>query len=235
MECDKSDRRLHDLKDISEKLCGPSNQVLDIPQALVATGHFPYQDFPPTHRTDDTPLELGTVVGLTKQGRRVVVCNILRDLCDEGIITINQFVSTDIDDDEEQYESSEDFILAGSGVFPKAVGDYTRYIRRRPENVSHSYISRYKFCEGRPFSLEIGRTTTTSLHDPEVSETRRRIPEYFHRRLPSLLERSWVTREPTDGFVLGIMRFGLCFVSVNSRCICSDFGPKLENHKVVAH
>ncbi|KAJ7441012.1 hypothetical protein B0H11DRAFT_2096812 [Mycena galericulata] len=161
MGCDL-ERRLHDLRNISEKLCGHSDQVINIPQALVATGNFPYQDFPPT-RTESPP-ELGIVACLTKRGRLVV-----------------------IHDDEEQGTPSEELMRAGSGIFPEPVGDYTRY----------------KLFRNRPFSLEIGRTTTISLHDPAASETRRRIQEYFHRRLPSLLkENTWVCEEPTDGFVL---------------------------------
>ncbi|KAJ7501562.1 hypothetical protein B0H11DRAFT_723346 [Mycena galericulata] len=179
------ERRLHDLRDISEKLCGHSDQVINIPQALVATGNFPYQDFPPTQT--DSPPALGTVAYLTKRGRLVVVCDILAELRDEGIIDMDQFVSTEIDDDEEQDNPSEELMRAGSGIFPEPVGDYTRY----------------KCSRNRPFSLEISRTTTTSLHNPAASETRRRIQEYFHRRLPSLLEENtWVCEEPTDGFVL---------------------------------
>ncbi|KAJ7922191.1 hypothetical protein B0H13DRAFT_2267595 [Mycena leptocephala] len=183
MGCDLK-RRLHDLRNISEKLCGPSDQVIDIPQALVATGNFPYQDFPPTQT--DHPLGLGTVACRTNLGHLVVVCDLLGELRDEGIIDMDQFISTEIADDEEQANPSEELIRAGGGIFPEPVGDYTRY----------------KFF-GRPFSLEIGRTTTTSLHNPAASETRRRIQEYFHHRLPSLLEEnSWVREEPTDGFVL---------------------------------
>ncbi|KAJ7501572.1 hypothetical protein B0H11DRAFT_1992249 [Mycena galericulata] len=142
MGCDL-ERRLHDLRNISEKLCGHS--------------------------------------------RLVVVCDILAEIRDEGIINMDQFVSTEIDDDEEQDNPSEELMRAGSGIFPEPVGDYTRY----------------KCSRNRPFSLEISRTTTTSLHNPAASETRRRIQEYFHRRLPSLLEENtWVCEEPTDGFVL---------------------------------
>ncbi|KAJ7017009.1 hypothetical protein C8F04DRAFT_1201174 [Mycena alexandri] len=186
MGCDL-ERRLHDLRNIIEKLYGPSSQVIDIPQALIAAGNFPYQDFPPTRWTGYNPLGLGTVACLTKSREWVTVCDILGELRDEGIISIDPFISTYIDDDDEQANPDEEVIRADSGIFSESVGDYTRY----------------KFWRKRPFSLEIGRATTTSLHDPAASETRRRIQEYFHERLPSLLEQnSWICQELTEGFVL---------------------------------
>ncbi|KAJ7241873.1 hypothetical protein C8J57DRAFT_73180 [Mycena rebaudengoi] len=183
MNCDFK-RRLHDLRNIAEQLYGASDRAFDIPLALIATGNLPYHEL---HRTKtDYPLELGTVTCLTKQGW-LVVGNILTELRDEGIIDISPFISNRIDDDEEQASPLEELIGTGNGIFSASVGDYKRYY----------------FHQNRPFSLEIGQTTTTSLHNPRASEIRRRIQHYFHQRLPTLLkENSWHYRQPTDGFVL---------------------------------
>jgi hypothetical protein len=116
--------RLHDLRNISEKLCGPSDHIIDIPQALVATGNFPYQDFPPTQT--DCPPELGTVGYLTEQGCLVVVGNILPELREKGIINMKPFLSNRIDDGEEQASPVVELIPAGGGIFSASVGDYTR-------------------------------------------------------------------------------------------------------------
>jgi hypothetical protein len=55
-------------------------------------------------------------------------------------------------------------------------------------------------------SVSISRTTTVSLHDPTASDVRRRIQQYFHQRLPSLLqEHSWDYQLPVHGFILGLV------------------------------
>lgn len=123
MGCD-FERRLYDLRNISEKLCGPCDRVFDIPRALVDTGNLPYYEFPP-NKTDH-PVGLGTVACLTKQGWLVVVGNILTELRDKGIVDIDPFISTWIDDDEEQTSPLGELISGGSGVFSELVGDYTR-------------------------------------------------------------------------------------------------------------
>ncbi|KAJ7106720.1 hypothetical protein C8R44DRAFT_326377 [Mycena epipterygia] len=122
-------RRLHDLRNISEQLCGGRDRVFDISPALVATGNLPYLDCPYTK--SDGAVGLGTVACLTKRGRLVVVCDILGKLRDEEIINMDQFISTEIDDDDEgQASPSEELIRAGSsGIFPAFMGDYTRYAR----------------------------------------------------------------------------------------------------------
>ncbi|KAJ7111023.1 hypothetical protein C8R44DRAFT_259634 [Mycena epipterygia] len=184
MGCDP-EHRLFDLRSVSEQL--HCDRVVDISPALVATGNVPYLYFP--HTETDHPIELGSVACLTKSGRVVVVCNILTELQNNGIIDMNQVTSTEIDKDtgplhEGPFEESMD---KDSGVFPESVGDYIRY---------ECFAGGYN-------DIEIRRTTTVSLHNLADSEIRRRIQEYFLQRLQSLLhEHSWNSQLPTNGFVL---------------------------------
>jgi hypothetical protein len=118
--------RLCDLRRLSEQLCNV-DQAFDIPAALMATGHLPYRDFPSTN--SDHPVGLGTVACVTKSRRGiVVVCNILEELQEAGIVQRNQFVSTRIGDPDynETPRPYEKTIQSGSGIFPESVGDYVR-------------------------------------------------------------------------------------------------------------
>ncbi|KAJ7470147.1 hypothetical protein B0H11DRAFT_2283416 [Mycena galericulata] len=184
MRCDP-EHRLFDLRSISEQLhCG---RVLDISPALAATGNLPYCDFP--HTETDHPIELGSVACVLKSGHMVIICNILRELHDNGIIDMNQVTSTKIDEDTGPLQEGpfEESIVKGGGFLPECVGDYIRY---------------ECFANGWHL-IEVSQTITVSLHNPADREIRRRIQEYFLQRLQSLLhEHSWNYQLPTNGFVL---------------------------------
>ncbi|KAJ7434111.1 hypothetical protein B0H11DRAFT_2373767 [Mycena galericulata] len=180
-----SKRRLSDLRSINEQLWGRCDGEFDIVPALVATGNHPYLKF---RRLDtDDAVALGSVVCATKSGRLVVRCNLLRELQDNGAVDMNHFTLTEVDDDYYPLEEDAAGGVSVSEILPDFVGEYESY----------------DWASTGLDSVSIGRTTTDSLHDPAASDVRRRIQQYLHQRLPSLLqEHSWDYQLPVDGFIL---------------------------------
>ncbi|KAJ7049847.1 hypothetical protein C8F01DRAFT_1264731 [Mycena amicta] len=112
------------------------------------------------------------------------------ELQDDGIIDRNPFRLTEDDPYDDYVHLKDDARNAFSSreILPEFAGQYVSY-----DWDSTSEMDDFWFC----------REITDALHDPTASDVRRRIQQYFHQRLPSLLqEHSWEHQVPVHGFIL---------------------------------
>ncbi|KAJ6479949.1 hypothetical protein C8R47DRAFT_1285280 [Mycena vitilis] len=95
--CHGASVNLHDLRRIREQLRTQSDQLFDLRASLLATGNLEYEIF--THVEADDAVEPGTVAYFDSNagGRLVAVCNILAELQEHGLASLNPFITMHTD------------------------------------------------------------------------------------------------------------------------------------------
>ncbi|KAJ7687964.1 hypothetical protein B0H17DRAFT_1069357 [Mycena rosella] len=181
-------QRLPDLRTIRSQFRGSSGQPFDARGSLLATGSVGYLDFSPTEADD--AVELGSVAYF-QSGRLVVICNVVEELREQGIIGLEPFISTWHDSDP--YKYGEDYFVkvksstVTESPFKEITGDHLRY----------------EFLVDEENEVGIAQFTKISLHDREDLETRCRVQQYFHSHVQSLAAQQFpnATMRPCD-FIL---------------------------------
>lgn len=127
---------------------------------------------------DDT-VELETFAYF-ESGGLVVLCNILDELQENGIITMNRFISTEVEDDRGPLGEGPFPQFVTEGCFKEIMGDHWRYVRHPARFKSLcSCFGSYEIYPDGMHELGVSQNTTILLHDPEDLESRRRVQQYF--------------------------------------------------------
>jgi hypothetical protein len=162
------DDRLLELRSLREQFRQRSDETIDIAASLLATGKLAYLDI--CEPQSNHPVELGSVA-YVQSGRLVVVCNILSELREKGVVGVDDAFSGAHDDMKDEYGTGE--IIQGN----------TRWEFSWEVDGSNS-VPRFP-CELQDILIH---RTFVSLHDPTDSKSRSRVQKYFQNHLNSLLE-----------------------------------------------
>ncbi|KAJ7684190.1 hypothetical protein DFH06DRAFT_1431 [Mycena polygramma] len=173
--CHGASVNLDDLRRIREQLRTQSGPLFDLRASLLATGNLEYEIF--THVEADDAVEPGTVAYFDSNagGRLVAVCNILAELQEHGLASVNPFIAMHTDGK----------LLIGDDPYEKLIRGRSRF------NLA-------------PDVWKFRQTVTVALHDPRATECRLRVQEYFHRNLKSILRQDCceLGDAPAHDFVL---------------------------------
>ncbi|KAJ7908818.1 hypothetical protein B0H13DRAFT_653262 [Mycena leptocephala] len=112
------DDRLLELRSLREQFRQRSDETIDIAASLLATGKLAYLDI--CEPQSNHPVELGSVA-YVQSGRLVVVCNILSELREKGVVGVDDAFSGAHDDMKDEYGTGE--IIQGNTRFPCELED----------------------------------------------------------------------------------------------------------------